>query len=77
MRSVDPETGDVTYTANWIEVVERSPKVTYIDPRAAAGGMILASGEYANKTAAADEATAGAKGTSKNAPADPSHGKTV
>ena len=67
-RTVDPETGNVTYTATWAEVPGLTPKVSYVDPKAEDGKMILAAKKYDGQDAADTEASAKA-----DAPTDPTH----
>ncbi len=71
-RSVD-DSGNVKYTANWVEkttdvITETSYKVTYVDPKAASGSMILKATKYDTADLADAEADSRA-----DSPADPSH----
>lgn len=64
-RSYDEATGEVTYEAQWIKL---PPTVSYIDPMAPDGKMIVGSKTYADQDAADAEASSMA-----DKPADPTH----
>ena len=67
-RTIDPSSGNVVYTAFWVEEKKPQPKISYLDPKAEDGQMILSAKRYDDQTAA-DAAMAAEDGK----PADPSH----